>query len=143
MRSVKLFATLFCIAALGFFATPRAKADAANQEIVMSVKGGAVDLPGHVLQPGTYDIRFVNLEHKVVMITTADGSRPIGFFEVYPISRNSVTDHAKLEVSEPLKDAPERLTGFFYPGLKTGYAFEYPHSMVTKTAGTTVVGSHS
>jgi hypothetical protein len=106
-------------------AVPAARADVGNQEMIIRVKHAAVDMPGVVLTPGKYDMKFLDLEHKVVMITTADGQRPVGFFEVFPVSRNHRREKAKLMLSKNGAGAPPRLSEFFYPETRTGYEFIY------------------
>jgi hypothetical protein len=139
----KLFAMLFSVVMLGLIGVPNAKADSGNEAINFTVKKGVVELPGRVLTPGTYDMRFLDMEHTVVLVTTANGTEPIGFFDVIPISRDRRRDHVKLEFSEPTKTAPERLMGFFYPDTKTGYEFQYPQPAATLQASKPQVGAHS
>jgi len=124
----KLFAIAFCLVLLGGIAVPSAKADTGNEEMTFIVKNGPIELPGRVLQPGRYDMKFIDLEHHVVLVTKADGSAPIGFFDVVPISRARLKDNAQLQLSKSAKAAPDRLRDFFYPDLHTGYKFMYPNS---------------
>lgn len=139
----KLFAMLFSVVLLGLMIVPNARADSGNQAINFTVKRGDLEVPGRVLTPGRYDMRFLTMEHDVVLITKANGTQPIGFFDVVPISRDRRRDHLKLEFSEATKTAPERLMGFFYPDTRTGYEFQYPQHPATLEASRTKVGAHS
>jgi hypothetical protein len=130
----RLVAFVFCLALFGALLVPSARADEANQEMIVTIKNGALEIPGRVLEPGRYDVKFADLEHQVLLISTADGREPIGFFEVFPISRSHRTNHARLDLSEPAPGAVTRLTDFFYPGSKTGYELEYPQTQVEAMA---------
>jgi hypothetical protein len=128
------FALAFCLMLLGAFFVPQAKANSGNEEMILTVSKAPLELPGHVLVPGKYDLQFTNLEHNEVLVRSADGTQPVGFFNVIPTTRNHVTDKATLDIAEPAKGAIARLDGFFYPDRTTGYDFIYPQPHVTATA---------
>ena len=90
------------------------------------MKKGPVEVPGSVLVPGSYSMEFSDENHGLVLITTADGKRPVGFFEVIPELRDRRSSHVKLQISNPVMGEAPRLDGFFYPNAKTGYEFLYP-----------------
>ncbi len=125
--SRKIFALMFCLAVFGVVFVPRASA-VNNDEMILNVRKGPVDVPGRVLEPGTYDLCFANLEHTIVFLSTANGREPIGFFPVIPVYRQDRTDNAVIRVSKAPKHAPAAIYSFFYPGRKTGYQFLYPHA---------------
>lgn len=133
----KLAALVFCLALFGALLVPSARADQGNQEMIVTVRNVPLEVPGGVLKPGKYDMRFAGLEHAVVEITTADGSKPIGFFEVIPVSRSHRSDHARLDLSNAAPGSASRLTDFFYPDMKTGYEFQYSQPRVTAMASKT------
>jgi hypothetical protein len=129
----KWVAISFCILMLGFVAIPSAKADSWNQDIRFTVSKAPLEIPGHVLPPGKYDMRFLNFDHDFVFVRTAKGE-PIGFFDVVPIYRGNVTDNVKLGLSKANKGRPARLTRFYYPEMNTGYEFMYPHSRIARSS---------
>jgi hypothetical protein len=129
-------ALIFCLALFGAVLVPNASANSGNEEMILTIKKAPVELPGHVLVPGKYDLKFTNLEHNEVVVRTADGSQPVGFFMVIPVTRNRVTNNPKLDIAEPSKGSIARLDEFFYPDLKTGYEFIYAHPQVTAQAAT-------
>jgi hypothetical protein len=133
----KLAALVFCLALFGAPLVPSARADEGNQEMMVTIKNAPLEVPGSVLKPGKYDMRFAGLEHDVVEITTADGSKSIGFFEVLPVSRSHRSDHARLDLSKAAPGSVSRLTDFFYPDMKTGYEFQYSQPRVTAMASKT------
>jgi len=135
----------FCFAMFGVVVVPNAKADSGNQEMVVTVKKGPVELPGHVLMPGKYDMQFTDLEHNVVLVRTADGKQPIGFFMVIPTTRNRITDNPKLDVGEAARGSVAKLNGFFYPDRKTGYEFIFPQPTANRenTVAQSKTATHS
>jgi len=112
---------------IGAFWAPNARADEGNQKMIVTVKSGALALPGTVLQPGEYVMKFADLNRNVIVITAANGSKPVGFFLVDPISRDHRSDRARFDVSEAPRGSVRRLRDFFYPDTKTGYEFQYRH----------------
>jgi hypothetical protein len=107
-------------------AVPAARADTGNQKINFTVKNEAFELPGIALSPGSYTMKFPDPYCDYVVVTTADGKRDVGFFEVIPEWRNKRTSHVKLQFSQPTMGQLPRLDGFYYPDTKTGYEFLYP-----------------
>ncbi len=133
----RFLAVVFCLALFGALLVPSARADEADQKMIMTVRKGAVEVPGRILQPGKYDLKFADVDEHVLEITTADGREPIGFFEVVPISRLRRTDYVRLDLSEAAPGSVTRLSDFFYPDMKTGYKFEYPQPTVSAMASKT------
>ena len=124
-----------------FVAVPAARATNADQEIIFSVKNAPLEVPGHVLLPGQYEMRFTNLEHDVVLITTADGTRPIGFFDVLPVKLDHRTTfglpmatNVKMVLAKAVPGTPERLKEFFYSDRTTGFKFLYPRTVAALRA---------
>jgi hypothetical protein len=118
MRSALLISALL----FGVAFAPHASASRLNDTMVLTVRNGPVAVPGVVLQPGKYDLRFADLEHDSVSITTANG-RSLGFFQVIPVSRHHHLGRPAVRLSEAHKQAPPEIRSFFYPGQRTGYEF--------------------
>ncbi len=137
-RRLFVFLSTLLLAVLGF--TTLARADAVNDDFVLSVKHGPLEIPGRVLTPGKYDLRFLDDEHKVLDVSTAAGEQ-IGLYEVMPISRATRKDNVQLLLSKPRPGQVTELTGFFYPETKTGYKFEYPRSEPMRMARASVPAS--
>lgn len=122
----KLAAIAFGIALIALFAAvPAVRADTANEKIVFTVTV-LVNVPGQVLAPGKYEMKFAeDGDYKVVQISTADGARPVGLFEVIPVERSRDLSQVEVEFTQTGARERPRLNEFFYPGDKTGYQFEY------------------
>ncbi len=130
----KWFALAFCLMLIGAFFVPKAKANSGNEEMILTISKAPLELPGHVLAPGKYQLKFTDLEHQEVLVESANGSQPVGFFSVIPVTRNHITENPQFNIAEPAKGSIARLDGFFYPGRTTGYDFIYPQPHVTANA---------
>jgi hypothetical protein len=119
----------------GALLVPVAKADGGNLQIIVTVKN-AVQLPGQLLAPGTYVWQFVDLEHQYLEVSPAGGAdtTPLGFFQMVPISGREPADELRLDLTPAIPGVPQRITDFFYPGLYTGYRFQYRRSAAAFTA---------
>ena len=123
----KVFAAVFVLLLVGVVAVPKAKADNRG-DVLFIVKGGPVDLPGHVLMPGKYEIQFQDSENNLVAIRKAGSGDAIGMFIVQPEYSPNAAGKTKVELSEVTKTAPERMLGFYDSRLGSGFDFIYPHS---------------
>jgi hypothetical protein len=118
---------VLAIVMLGMLAVPAASAGSSDDRIILTVGSDAIAVPGRVLTPGKYVMRFFAMQRKVVEISTLDG-RPVGFFSVVPSMPLARIDEVQLDLSRPSQGGPERLTGFVNPNLNVGYEFVYPQS---------------
>ncbi len=115
--------------ALGFlllgtvFLTP-AKADEAHREIHFTINE-PIEIPGVVLPAGSYDLKLEGFGNSVAEVWNVRGNQFYGFFDTVPVDRNH-SSKTKVDLSESIKGAPERLTAWFYPGDKTGNEILYP-----------------
>lgn len=85
-----------------------------------------VEIPGHILQPGRYDLTLWDASNGVnfVRVSCHDQRCQYGWFAVEPVERRKAGD-AEVDVAEPVGKDMERITEWFYPGEKEGYAFVY------------------
>jgi hypothetical protein len=115
--------------ALGFllfgtlFSTP-ARADEANREIHFTINE-PIEIPGVVLPAGSYDLKLEGFGSTVAGVWNIRGNRFYGFFDTIPVDRVH-SSRTKVDLSESIKGAPERLTAWFYPGDKQGNEILYP-----------------
>jgi hypothetical protein len=116
------------IVLLGMLAVPTARAESFDDKVVVTVGSDSIEVPGGVLTPGKYVMRFLALQRKVLEISTLDG-RPIGFFAVVPTTLPSAGfSEVQLALSLPKQGGLERLTGFVNSDLGVGYEFVYPQA---------------
>ena len=121
----RLAAITLSTALIGMFvAVPSAWANAGNQKIIFTVNA-PVDVPGHVLEPGRYAMKFAdNADYDVVQITAVNGAQFIGYFDVIPVLRSKDLGHVELSFTHPETGRVPELKEFFYPGNKTGYELQ-------------------
>lgn len=126
--------------ALGFFLcgtvllTP-AMADQATREIHFTINA-PIEIPRVVLPAGSYDLRLEDFGSTVAGVWNVRGDHFYGFFETVPVDRIH-SNKTKVDLSESIKGAPERLTAWFYPGDKTGNELLYPATEPAETANCT------
>lgn len=120
----KIFTLAFCVALFAAIQTPAAWAINEGPTMMITIEKGPVEIPGRVLQPGTYEFSYVDVYRHVVDVRTADGAH-IGYFEVLPAERvhNLGKDRVDLR---PVQGAPERIKDFFFRGETYGSKFLYP-----------------
>jgi hypothetical protein len=126
----KLLAIAFSVMLIGLLvAVPAARADAANHEVVFTVNT-PVEVPGVVLLPGKYDMKF--LDDHIVEIIAEDGNRAIGYFEVSPALRTGPIEQLEISFTRPEAGGVPRLKEVFCPGAEAGFEFHYPSRHVTR-----------
>ena len=99
----------------------------AQQDTVMDVHvDKAVAIPGHVLLPGDYVFRMVDSQTYpgYVQISSADGSKELGFVQVFASERRSF-DGTKMMLSHPDRAGLEHVVSWYFPGARYGYRFIY------------------
>lgn len=107
--------------------SPIAKASEWSKKTVVTFNK-PVEIPGHVLLPGTYIFRLMDSpsDRHIVQVWTADHKACIATVltetvkELNPVPKNSFT-------FEPgIAKSPEEIKSWFYPGDLSGQEFIYP-----------------
>ncbi len=130
-KTVPLAFTLVFLLGLGLVSTARA-----DRRTFMFKINQPVEVPDRVIDPGQYQLRFVDPDHKVVELTNRRG-KELGFFQVIPTQLDHTPQSAKLLLSKSIPNSPERIREWTYPGDDNGYTLAYPgarHSTVTRAA---------
>ena len=87
-----------------------------------------VEIPGMVLEPGTYDFRYLNSDPMpgVVLIYNNKGHllREVMAEGVY---RSEPTDNTVVTFEKIAPKAPEGIKDWFFPGTQNGVEFIYSH----------------
>jgi LPXTG-motif cell wall-anchored protein len=96
----------------------------------------AVELPGFVLQPGTYTFRLANLpgERHVVGVYNAEENHFYGFVLAIPNARLKATSETVMRFGEQPRNKPQTLRAWFYPGDTWGHEFVYPKAKAAEIA---------
>ena len=125
MRNFKLL--VFC---LGLFITAlqsNAKAGVNHREEKLTFSQ-PVEIPGRVLEPGTYDFSYLDpvLMPGIVVIYDSQGNTLKEVMTI-PVYRNEVTDRTIVTFEKLAPNAPEAIKDWFFPGDDCGAEFIYPH----------------
>ena len=112
------------ILSVGLFPSP-ARADSGTQGVQFKVNQ-PVEIPGRVLDPGTYNIRLLRFGGQVAGIWNADGTKFYGAVETTPMFRMRGLGKVRVDLAKSGYDAPERVKDWFYPGSEYGYRLVYP-----------------
>jgi hypothetical protein len=105
---------------------PLANADESDQKTMVTFNG-PVEVPGQVLQTGTYVFKLVESQSAddVVEVYSADEKHLYGSFFSIPEERQEPTDSAVVTLEERTAGAPEAVKAWFYPGEEIGHEFMY------------------
>ena len=119
---------LFLLVSLGLLGglIPLANADERDQKTTVTFNG-PVEIPGQVLQTGTYVFKLVESQspEEVVQVYSADEKHLYGSFLSIPEERLEPTDSAVVTLEERTAGAPEAVKTWFYPGEDIGHEFVY------------------
>jgi hypothetical protein len=132
----------FCILAFAFVfasivALPSARADVWNRNQATQITfNQSVQIPGHVLPPGTYWFVLVDTftEHNIVRVLSSD--RSIVYATFYTVGTQSVTTPENTTITfaerEPMQ--PQAIVSWFYPGDSAGHQFVYSNKQEQELA---------
>lgn len=117
------------LATLAYLAAP-ARADEWNKQTTVQFNE-PVELPGHVLLPGTYTFRLADLSNRNVLQVFRQDKKGIDHLVttefVVPIYQLNTPSNLEVKVEERHNNTPEALHTLFYPGDNYGWQFVYPH----------------
>lgn len=122
---------ILALAAVGVLAavlTPRARADAWNQKTMITFSG-PVEVPGEVLDPGTYVFKLMDSasDRNVVGVFNKNQTHCYGMFLAIPDYRLEPASRPIITFEERAAGSPEAVKAWFYPGDYYGHEFVYPH----------------
>ena len=125
----KVITKLVLIAGVGFFGrlVPFAAADQTDQKTIFTFSG-PVEVPGLVLQAGTYVFKLEDSEsdRNVVQVLSKDEKHLYGTFLSVPDERRSPAGKPSITFEENATGAPEAVKEWFFPGENYGHEFVYP-----------------
>jgi hypothetical protein len=126
------FSTAFsvaCVAILFGTLCPLAKASRWDKKTIVKLNE-PVEIPGHVLSPGTYIFSMSQTlsDRHLVQIWSGNGEHLITTVATYPIERERPAPGTILTLEKRGRHAPEALRDWFYPGDFQGQQFIYSTS---------------
>jgi len=113
---------------------PSAKATSWDERTVITFNG-PVEVPGRVLQQGTYVFRLFNsnADRQVVEIYNQDETQLLTTVTTVPGYLETPPSHTQVTFEERATDTPPAIHTWFYPGENYGHIFVYPTSSPTET----------
>lgn len=88
-----------------------------------------LEVPGHVLVPGSYIFKLPSdQDMNVVQILNKRNNNVVATLFTIPDEAVKIPGRPMLTLSENNKYSPEKIHAWFYPGMKTGWEFVYPHN---------------
>jgi hypothetical protein len=116
-------------------AVPQVRADQWNQKTDITFSE-PVEIPGHVLPPGSYVFKLVNsaADRDVVEVYNKDTNKFYGIFLAVPDYHAMTHGKPIVTFSERPAGSPEAVKAWFYPGHHEGHEFVYPRSEAMKLA---------
>ena len=128
------------LAAIGYWATP-ALADEWNKKTIFTFDQ-AVEVPGHVLTPGTYVFKLADLQadRDVVQIFSEDKrgmDHLVTTAMAIPDYRLVTPEKPTVTFEERRSQSPEAIHSWFYPGDNYGWDFVYPQTERLQVAANT------
>ena len=122
--------TLFAPAALALalFTTtlaPSAKADEWNKKTVITVRGGAVQIQGTVLEPGKYVLKLLDsqADRQILQVFNADETHLETTILASAAYRIEPTGDTRFTLAEVPAGQPPAISTWFYPGDNYGLQF--------------------
>jgi len=134
----KLKTQTMLIIGLGLLAfTPAVHADEWNQKTIFTFSG-PVEIPGRVLDAGTYVFKLANSasDRHIVQVFSGDEMRLYGTFLAIPDYRMKPSDKPIVKFEERPGGSPDAIKGWFYPGRNYGHEFVYPKNRAVELART-------
>lgn len=138
MKRVKLMATALALAVCAVMAGGVAAQQTNTTERTILTFSSAVELPGVMLQPGTYVFKLAdNQSRNVVQVWNEDETNMLGHWVFVQAERPRVTDETVVMFSENREGATPAVQYWYFPGEKVGKEFIYPDDQAERIAART------
>src|SRR5437868_11871990 len=127
--STALFAAVLCTTV----AVPQVRADEWNKKTIVKISE-PIEVPGTVLQPGTYVFKLVDLqaERHIVTVQNEDQNKTFATVIAIPNYRLEPKDKSTFLFWETPAGQPRAIRAWFYPGDNFGQEFAYPKERATQ-----------
>ena len=144
MTFLRAASTVFCMALVGGMFSPSAKADDHDKKTTITFSG-PVEIPPvyitgmRILPAGTYVFKLVesSSNRHIVQIFNKDQTKIYATVLAIPNYRLVAKDKTVITFNEGLKDRPEAIRAWFYPGANWGEEFVYPKAKAVELAKVT------
>jgi hypothetical protein len=144
MTFLKTASTVFCMALVGGMFSPSAKADEHDKKTTITFSG-PVEIPPvyitgmRILPAGTYVFKLVesSSNRHIVQIFNKDQTKIYATVLAIPNYRLVAKNKTVITFNEGVKDRPEAIRAWFYPGANWGEEFVYPKAKAVELAKVT------
>ena len=121
--------------------SPKAKADTWNDKTIVTFNQ-PVEIPGHVLLPGTYTFRLVNSSSDRDIVEVKSHSHPqfVDILLADPAQRANSSSNSTFTFEKSSARGPERIAEWFYPGQLYGQQFVYGSPAATHAPSSAAPG---
>jgi hypothetical protein len=131
-NNIRKFAVTLGVVLVGVVAVPRLKASDEDKKVTMTFSA-PVEIPGNrILAAGTYIFKTAPGSQNIIVITNADGTKPIAMILSQPDFWTTVPDKVIVHLGEHRADAPPAVKSWSYPGDQYGFGFVYPEKNEAK-----------
>ena len=138
MKRVRLIASASTLAILGLLAANVGAQQSNTQERTFLTFSSAVEMPGVVLEPGTYEFRLADTpQRNVVQVFTKDRDQVMGQWTFVQSQRERVSDETVVMFRESAEGTTPAVQYWYYPGEKIGKEFVYPKDQAQRIAART------
>lgn len=117
--------SVLALAFLSISLAPSAKADEWDKKTLVTVKGGAVQIQGTILQPGEYVMKLADslADRRILQLFNADESQLVTTILANAAYRPEPTGDTRFTFAEVPAGQPPAITTWFYPGDNYGLQF--------------------
>ena len=117
--------SVLALAFLSISLAPSAKADEWDKKTLVTVKGGAVQIQGTILQPGQYVMKLADspADRRILQLFNADESQLVTTILANAAYRPEPTGDTRFTFAEVPAGQPPAITTWFYPGDNYGLQF--------------------
>jgi hypothetical protein len=144
MTFLRAASTVFGMALVGAAFSPSAKADDYDKKTTVTFSGPVEIPPVHitgmrVLPAGTYVFKLLNSSSNrhIVQIFNKDQTKIYATILAIPNYRLVPKDKTVITFNEGVRDQPEAIRAWFYPGANWGEEFVYPKTKAVELAKVT------
>lgn len=136
MRNFKIFSVALCAMLLFGTLVSGARASEWDKKTIVTFSD-AVEIPGQVLQPGTYVFKLLDSSsnRNIVQVWNADEDQLLATMLAISDERPMASDKTVFNLEQFSTDSTPALRSWFYPGETSGRRFVYPQYPTTEQSG--------
>jgi hypothetical protein len=138
MRNLKIFPIAMCAVLLCGMLVSGARASEWDKRTIVTFSD-AVEIPGQVLQPGTYVFKLLDSSsnRNVVQVWNMDEDQLLATILAISDERPQASDKSVFSLEQFSTDSTPALRSWFYPGETSGRRFVYPQYPTTEQSSNT------